>query len=244
MVNGDDTQVPYPIQSPHEHSNISFRGNKNGNGQKLGAMNIGECTQDPDGASSSSVLELEPCAIVGDIPNITKHRKKNIPDTVQWERVHSKDYNRCIYQNKARNDLLVYTGKEVGWGNVPNIVEAHALIRRSGLPNFLHIPVHSQLNIPMWKQYLHTYWDQQLVDLLQYGFPLDFDRSRQLQVTKINHKSAIDYQDHGSTYIEEELKYGAIYGPFDKKPFSCHVSPFLTRHKPNSDNRRVIVDLS
>ena len=29
-----------------------------------------------------------------------------------------------------------------------------------------------------------------------------------------------------------------------KKPFPCHISPFLTRHKSNSDNRRVIVDLS
>ena len=47
-----------------------------------------------------------------------------------------------------------------------------------------------------------------------------------------------------TTYTEEELKYGAIYGPFDQIPFPCHVSPFLTRHKPNSNNRRVIVDLS
>ena len=56
--------------------------------------------------------------------------------------------------------------------------------------------------------------------------------------------SAIDYHDHVSKYIEEELKYGAMYGPFVTKPFDCHISPFLTRHKPNSDNRRVIVDLS
>ena len=29
-----------------------------------------------------------------------------------------------------------------------------------------------------------------------------------------------------------------------KPPFSCHISPFLTRDKPNSDKRRVILDLS
>ena len=33
-------------------------------------------------------------------------------------------------------------------------------------------------------------------------------------------------------------------GPFKKLPFHCHVSPFLTREKPNSDTRRVILDLS
>ena len=33
-------------------------------------------------------------------------------------------------------------------------------------------------------------------------------------------------------------------GPFQKLPFDCHVSPFLTREKPNSETRRVILDLS
>ena len=89
---------------------------------------------------------------------------------------------------------------------------------------------------------MHNYWDQQLVDLLYYGFPLDFDRSRQLKSMEINHKS--DYHDHVSHYIAEELKHWAMYGPFDENPFPRHVSASLTRHKPNSDNRRVIVDLS
>ena len=35
-----------------------------------------------------------------------------------------------------------------------------------------------------------------------------------------------------------------MYGPFHEQPFPCHISPFPTRRKPNSDNRRVIVDLS
>ena len=106
------------------------------------------------------------------------------------------------------------------------------------------IPVQSQLKISSWKHYLSNYWDQQLVDLLHYGFPLDVDRSRQLKSTENNHKSAVDYYDHVSHYIAEELKHGAIYGPFHGQSFPCHISPFLTRHKPNSDNRRVIVDLS
>ena len=42
----------------------------------------------------------------------------------------------------------------------------------------------------------------------------------------------------------EEIKYGAILGPFKQLLFHCHVSPFLTRDKPNSNNRRVILDLS
>ena len=247
-----DTQVQTGIQSPQKHADIIFRGNKNRNGPKLGSINNEDGVQVT--ASTSLQLEnaMESCNIMGDMTNVSKQRKKNIPETVKLEKIYSTYYNRCMYQNKVRfgfvpcNDLLVYTGKEAIWGNVPNIIEAHKLIQDSGLPNFLQmqIPVPSQLNIKRWKHYLHKYWDQQLVDLLHYGFPLKFDRSRQLQSTEINHKSAIHYHDHVSHYIAEELKHGVMYGPFDEQSIPCHISPFLTRHKPNSNNRRVIVDLS
>ena len=40
------------------------------------------------------------------------------------------------------------------------------------------------------------YWDDQLVDLLEFGFPLDFDRSLKLISVEDNHKSAKDYEEH------------------------------------------------
>ena len=83
-----------------------------------------------------------------------------------------------------------------------------------------------------------------MLDLIEFGFPLDFDRSIELNSTEVNHNSALQYVDHVSKYISEEIKYGAIWGPFKELPFPCHVSPFLTRDKPNSDSRRVILDLS
>ena len=114
------------------------------------------------------------------------------------------------------------------------------------MPNFMgaRIPVNGQFNIPAWKSYLNEYWDKQIVDLLQYGFPLDFDHSRCLYSTYDNHALAVQFPDHVHNYITTEAKYGAILGPFDKYPLPCHVSPFLTREKPNSTNRRVILDLS
>ena len=41
------------------------------------------------------------------------------------------------------SDLMVYRGHEVVWGNIPNILQAHATVRKSGLPNFMYcrIPV-------------------------------------------------------------------------------------------------------
>ena len=60
-----------------------------------------------------------------------------------------------------------------------------------------------------------------------------------------NHKSAIEFPNDIDAYIEEELKYDALLGPFESHPIaSGHCSPFMSKAKPNSDRRRVIIDLS
>ena len=68
------------------------------------------------------------------------HRK--IPDIVSGNRFQSLDYKNCLYQNDKKfgfvplNDLMVYTGHEVVWGTVLDIVEAYTKIRNSCIPNF------------------------------------------------------------------------------------------------------------
>ena len=92
---------------------------------------------------------------------------------------------------------------------------------------------------------MSDYWDKQLIDLLYFGFLLDFNRNSPLKWEGVNHNSAIQYPRDIEVYLSEELLYNAIVGPFKKH--QCpggHISPFLTREKPHSDNRRVIVDLS
>ena len=106
------------------------------------------------------------------------------------------------------------------------------------------IPVNSGLNIPKWRHYLANYWDQQLCDLLEYGFPLDFDRECPLISVEENHTSANDNTGHISKFIEEELQHQAILGPFHKKPIHMHKSPLLVRDKQNSTAKRTIMDLS
>ena len=111
------------------------------------------------------------------------------------------------------------------------------------MPNFLkcRIPVETNLNCNLWRTYLKDYWDQQLPDLLQFGFPLDFYRDSDLSSSSANHASAIEFQADVDTYIHEELKYGAIWGPFDDPPFPVHISPLMHREKQNSATRRTIV---
>ena len=102
----------------------------------------------------------------------------------------------------------------------------------------------SNLNIDRWKFHLSDYWDSQLLDLLEFGFPLDFDTNTVLTSTEENHASAKQFPSHVETYIQEEIKHGAMLGPFEHKPLTLHVLPFMTRDKPDSDTRRTIVDLS
>ena len=108
----------------------------------------------------------------------------------------------------------------------------------------IRIPVSSKLNIKNWRYYLADYWDQQLVDLLEFGFPLDFDRNSELQSSEENHASGRDHVYDIQCYIQEELKHGNMLGPFDQKPIPLHISPFMTREEPDSEARRTIVDLS
>ena len=142
--------------------------------------------------------------------------------------------------------LQVYTGEVVHWQNIPNTLEAHQLIKATKIPNYMKclIPVQSGLNIKAWRAHLSNYWDQQLCDLLEFGFPLDFDRNCTRNSTEVNHTSAIQNSQHISQFIQEEIDHNAMLGPFDSKPIRMHVSPLLVRDKQNSNSKRTIMDLS
>ena len=116
------------------------------------------------------------------------------------------------------------------------------MIRATGKHNYTsaRIPVKSQLNVSVWKEDLSNYWDQQLLQLLQFGFPLDFNRQCPLRFEGENHASATDHPADIDAYIQEERHFDAILGPFQENPIKGgHCSPFMTRYKP-----RVIIDLS
>ena len=128
-----------------------------------------------------------------------------------------------------------------------DILQLHKILRSDGRHNYegLQIPVASKLHYDTWSEYLTHYWDWQLPLLIKYGFPLDFDRDVHISSEKINHKSATNYPEHVDAYLKEEIDNKAMLGPFKTPPIeNLHISPFMTREKSNSDQRRVIIDLS
>ena len=60
------------------------------------------------------------------------------------------------------------------------------------------------------------------------------------------HRGALDFPDQVNAYLSKELKLGRIAGPFDTVPLvqGFVVSPLNTIEKRDSEERRVIIDLS
>ena len=175
--------------------------------------------------------------------------KKHVPyldahclDFSLWRKQSDFQFGFVPLSNLVLPDSVGHVGDKV---NDP--IEQHFRVKSTGIPNFLgaRIPIESQLNAEEWEKMLSGYWDKQLVHLIRVGFPIDFNRSCHLTHEDKNHSSAVDYPEDIKAYLNEEIQYGAIIGPFQSNPIpNCHVSPFMTREKPNASNRRVIIDLS
>ena len=105
-----------------------------------------------------------------------------------------------------------------------------------------HTPVESHLNITAWHLLLPDYWGQQLLDLLEFSFQLDFNRTTARQSTQDNHTSAQEFSDHIEGYIQEQIQYSGMYSSFVQKPFPAHISTLMTIAKQTSDKRRAIID--
>lgn len=88
--------------------------------------------------------------------------------------------------------------------------------------------------------------DPWILDGIYYGFPLQYRGPPICQQFTGNHPSAVSYPNQISEYIEKEIEYGGLLGPFDELPFSpwCHVAPIMTRPKSIGNQRRIIVDLT
>ena len=97
--------------------------------------------------------------------------------------------------------LQLYNSDPEKWDSTQDIILAHLVISDSALLNFLgaRIPIKSQLKQCKWCYHLNQYWDKQLPDLIQFEFPLDFDRGHLLCLTDKNHASALENPQHFTT---------------------------------------------
>lgn len=130
------------------------------------------------------------------------------------------------------------------------LLAIYQTVRASGTYNVLQarIPLPSLLKYANWEAAATGHIDDPwIIDLVRFGFPLQFKGSFDEVSTKEydNHQSASNYAKHVESYIEIEVANQTLIGPFREKPFTrLSVAPIMTRPKSNPSKRRIIVDYS
>ena len=113
----------------------------------------------------------------------------------------------------------------VKWENKFEPINFHASVYSSGLPNFKgqKLPAPSYMNIVLWHELITGYQGIEVVDIFTYSWPHGSVKET-LPVTAIkNHKSVQQFSGHIDDYIQKELSYGAIIGPFEEHPFDIPI---------------------
>ena len=101
------------------------------------------------------------------------HNTIATPIFKQWQEQSEFAFGFMPYSEQVMPDV-VNISSPVGL----SAFDIHALLRATGKHNYMsaRISVESQLNMADWKAELSNYWDQQLLQLLEFGFPLDSNR--------------------------------------------------------------------
>ena len=109
------------------------------------------------------------------------------------------------------------------------------------------MPVPSTLNVEAWRKYVDNTTDERdLLQYVQYGFPLGYMGPATPTENIDNHQSADRFPTHVDNFIITEAEAGVLLGPFNSPPFTpwAHVSPLMSRPKTDSHKRRIITDLT
>ena len=128
-------------------------------------------------------------------------------------------------------------------------IAVHCLVRGSGRPNFqaCRIPVFSKFNVDYLRRAGADYFDQEILEFLEFGFPISFQGTNPNRISSPNHKGAREFPKAIDKYLSQELQEGAILGPFKTNPFpgsNLTLSPLNSVPKSDISKRRVILDLS
>lgn len=154
----------------------------------------------------------------------------------------------CLIAHKNRIDSFWPEPTQAARKLYPKFCDVYSRIKATAKPNCFEakIPLDSDLVIPAWREELVDYHDTMLCDYLEFGWPSGYHSDVSPDTTDKNHPSGQAYLSHISRFIEKELQHRAVIGPFHQDPFEPWVrySPIMTRPKRDSDQRRVILDLS
>ena len=100
----------------------------------------------------------------------------------------------CNKGNKSSSEC--YEVKQFGKMSIKEMVELFEIVSGSGLPNYQGCRVQLPASKNLWRKRLVSYEDKIVCEFLEFGFPLDFDRTRKLNYEeRRNHKGARDFPE-------------------------------------------------
>ena len=125
----------------------------------------------------------------------------------------------------------------------------HQEVLEKGYPNRwgAKIPVRTKWNLGKFEELLEDYEDKEVVEWIRYGWPTGrLPSLPDPTVNFKNHKGATEHPQALKTYLKKEIRHEAVIGPYQKTPFQkkIGISPLSTRPKRDSEERRIILDLS
>ncbi len=100
------------------------------------------------------------------------------------------------------------------------MVRIHEKVKKSQVPNckVMRIPIFSKINVEFLEMKLRNYGDKEIVDLMRFGAPIGLIRETLGVNLHVNHMSAKLYPKDIDNYIEKEIGYQAVLGPFNSNP--------------------------
>ena len=99
--------------------------------------------------------------------------------------------------------------------------------------------------VDVWRWALDGYFDGAAIcDSFYYGWDLSFTEQPKPKDVQWNLQGASLFEKDVQSYIDQELGFGALVGPFTQSdlPFKVYCSPLNTMRKKNSEVRRTVVD--
>ena len=174
-----------------------------------------------------------------------KHEKWSQRNTVNDTDEENLDIQDHSVQQSDFQQFVTLARQQAG---IEDILLAHR-ITDSGVPNRYgcRIQLKSHWNLDILEELLDGYEDMEVVEWLRYGFSISRNpNAADPEPATTNHMGATLFPEAIDRYIEKELRYDAIIGPFNFPPFTHRIgiSPLSTRKKKDSKERRVIMDLS
>ena len=130
-----------------------------------------------------------------------------------------------------------------------DFIKAHKSVVSSGVHNFegCKIPIPTSIRYDRLSAALGnniTPKEKRVIDLLQYGMPIDCKGRFGVQKQQKNHYSALSFSEAITDYFKRNKETFAILGPFSESPISdLRYSPLMSVPKEEL-KRRVIVDFS